>query len=167
MTTAYTPPFTMTDEITNLVIEIEVVERLSFSGFGNRNWYGESTTGNNAYCNDVGYNGIVGVQSFLPKTTFTYESAGVSVDPTSLSFGGDSFYFGNTEEKNVTVSNSTTSAAAVSIDGDIDIKSDRHIVDAKSIMGIFSLDLTKPLTLVVADDNTDISSLKEFFVEEN
>jgi phosphotransferase system HPr-like phosphotransfer protein len=53
------------------------------------------------------------------------------------------------------------------IDGDIGIKSDRHIVDAKSIMGIFSLDLTKPLTLVVADDNTDISSLKEFFVEEN
>jgi phosphotransferase system HPr-like phosphotransfer protein len=53
------------------------------------------------------------------------------------------------------------------IDGDIDIKSDRHIVDAKSIMGIFSLDLTRPLTLVVADDNTDISSLKEFFVEEN
>ncbi|MBR1803850.1 MAG: choice-of-anchor D domain-containing protein [Muribaculaceae bacterium] len=57
-------------------------------------------------------------QSFLPKATFTYEGSGVSVDPTSLSFGGDSFYFGNTEEKNVTVSNSTDAAVAVSIDGD-------------------------------------------------
>lgn len=30
---------------------------------------------------------------------------------------------------------------------DIDIISDRYVIDAKSIMGIFSLDLTKTLTL--------------------
>lgn len=32
-------------------------------------------------------------------------------------------------------------------DGDFDLKSDRYIVDAKSIMGIFSLDISKPLIL--------------------
>lgn len=35
---------------------------------------------------------------------------------------------------------------------DIDLLSGRYAVDAKSIMGIFSLDLTKTLTLVVHDD---------------
>ena len=32
-------------------------------------------------------------------------------------------------------------------EGDIDLASGRYIVDAKSIMGIFSLDLMKPITL--------------------
>lgn len=35
---------------------------------------------------------------------------------------------------------------ASSIDGDITISSGRYIVNGKSIMGIFSLDLTKELT---------------------
>ncbi|MDR1532195.1 MAG: HPr family phosphocarrier protein [Clostridiales bacterium] len=38
-------------------------------------------------------------------------------------------------------------------EGDYDLASDRHIVDAKSIMGIFSLDLTKTLRLDIHDDN--------------
>jgi len=33
------------------------------------------------------------------------------------------------------------------LDGDIDLVSERYVVDAKSIMGIFSLDLSKPLKL--------------------
>ncbi len=33
--------------------------------------------------------------------------------------------------------------------GDVDIVSGRYTIDAKSIMGIFSLDLTKPLTVVI------------------
>jgi len=38
-------------------------------------------------------------------------------------------------------------------DFDIDLISDRYVVDAKSIMGIFSLDLTKKITVEVhADD---------------
>jgi len=37
------------------------------------------------------------------------------------------------------------------LDGDFDLVSDRYVVDAKSIMGIFSLDLAKPLTLKVHD----------------
>ena len=33
-------------------------------------------------------------------------------------------------------------------DIDVDLASGRYIVDAKSIMGIFSLDLLKPITLI-------------------
>lgn len=33
------------------------------------------------------------------------------------------------------------------VDGDIFLQSDRYLVDAKSIMGIFSLDLTNPLKI--------------------
>ena len=32
-------------------------------------------------------------------------------------------------------------------DGDFDLSSGRYVVDAKSIMGIFSLDISKPLRL--------------------
>ncbi|HIQ63405.1 MAG TPA: HPr family phosphocarrier protein [Candidatus Aphodomonas merdavium] len=36
---------------------------------------------------------------------------------------------------------------------DMDLRSGRHVVDAKSILGIFSLDLSKPVTLEIhADD---------------
>jgi phosphotransferase system HPr-like phosphotransfer protein len=38
---------------------------------------------------------------------------------------------------------------------DIDLSSGRYIVDAKSIMGIFSLDLLKPIKLTAHSDNTD------------
>jgi len=37
-------------------------------------------------------------------------------------------------------------------DGDFDLSSGRYIVDAKSIMGIFSLDLSKPLRLDIYND---------------
>lgn len=33
------------------------------------------------------------------------------------------------------------------MNGDFDLVSGRYVIDAKSIMGIFSLDLTKPLEL--------------------
>jgi phosphotransferase system HPr-like phosphotransfer protein len=40
-----------------------------------------------------------------------------------------------------------------------------HIIDAKSIMGIFSLDLTKPLQLMIhSDDKEILNRLKEFIV---
>ena len=36
---------------------------------------------------------------------------------------------------------------------DVDLRAGRHVVDAKSILGIFSLDLSKPVTLEIhADD---------------
>lgn len=43
-----------------------------------------------------------------------------------------------------------------------------HILDAKSIMGIFSLDLTKPIQLNIhSDDNEILNKLKAFLVDES
>lgn len=38
-------------------------------------------------------------------------------------------------------------------DFDIDLSSGRYVVDAKSIMGIFSLDLTRPIDLEIHSDD--------------
>jgi len=41
-------------------------------------------------------------------------------------------------------------------DCDFDLISGRYVIDAKSIMGIFSLDLSKPIDLTIhTDDNVD------------
>lgn len=52
-------------------------------------------------------------------------------------------------------------------EGDIDLSSGRYIVDAKSIMGIFSLDLMNPITLTAHNDDWDklIDSLKDYIVD--
>ena len=48
---------------------------------------------------------------------------------------------------------------------DIDLRAGRHVVDAKSILGIFSLDLSKPITMeVYADDCDDLMEEIESFV---
>ncbi len=49
-------------------------------------------------------------------------------------------------------------------DCDIDLVTERYVVDAKSIMGIFSLDLSKPMTLRIHSEDCDniIADLKEF-----
>ncbi len=38
---------------------------------------------------------------------------------------------------------------------DVDLRSGRHVVDAKSILGIFSLDLSKPVTVEIYSDECD------------
>ena len=52
-------------------------------------------------------------------------------------------------------------------EGDIDLSSGRYIVDAKSIMGIFSLDLMNPITLTAHSDDCDklSESLKDYIVD--
>lgn len=48
---------------------------------------------------------------------------------------------------------------------DFDLVSGRYVIDAKSIMGIFSLDLSKPIELNIHDDSVSsdvISALSEF-----
>ena len=53
-------------------------------------------------------------------------------------------------------------------DNDFDLVSGRYVIDAKSIMGIFSLDLSKPIDLNVhAGDNMDevMETLKPYIVE--
>ena len=47
-------------------------------------------------------------------------------------------------------------------EGDFDIVSDRYIIDAKSIMGIFSLDLSKPLKLTIHNADS-VQKVKEDF----
>ena len=50
---------------------------------------------------------------------------------------------------------------------EMDLRAGRHVVDAKSILGIFSLDLSRPITLDIYSD--DCSGLLEDikpFVEE-
>ena len=51
-------------------------------------------------------------------------------------------------------------------DIDIDLSSGRYIVDAKSIMGIFSLDLLKPIKLTAHSDNTDelFAEIKHYMI---
>ena len=40
-------------------------------------------------------------------------------------------------------------------DGDVDLISGRYVVDGKSIMGIFSLDLLSPIEVQTESDNAD------------
>ena len=49
-------------------------------------------------------------------------------------------------------------------DFDVDLTSERYVVDAKSIMGIFSLDLSKPIKVNIHSDDCDefLAEIKEF-----
>ena len=49
---------------------------------------------------------------------------------------------------------------------EVDLRAGRHVVDAKSILGIFSLDLSKPIALDIYDDNCDdlLADIKQFTV---
>ena len=49
---------------------------------------------------------------------------------------------------------------------EVDLRAGRHVVDAKSILGIFSLDLSKPITMDVYDDNCDdlIADIQPFTI---
>ncbi len=42
---------------------------------------------------------------------------------------------------------------------DVDLVSGRYIIDAKSLMGIFSLDLTRPIDLEADIDSDDVEEL--------
>ena len=53
-------------------------------------------------------------------------------------------------------------------DSDFDLVSGRYVIDAKSIMGIFSLDLSKPIDLNIhAQDRLDVilEALAPYIVE--
>jgi phosphocarrier protein HPr len=52
-------------------------------------------------------------------------------------------------------------------DFDIDLVSGRYIVDAKSIMGIFSLDLAKPIEVQFHKENSDdlLDKLYTFIID--
>ncbi len=53
-------------------------------------------------------------------------------------------------------------------DSDFDLVSGRYVIDAKSIMGIFSLDLSKPINLSIhSDSDLDqiMETLKPYIIE--
>lgn len=52
-------------------------------------------------------------------------------------------------------------------DFDVDLVSGRYAVDAKSIMGIFSLDLSKPIEMQIHTDGGDafLNEIKAFIVD--
>ncbi|MGP1432808.1 MAG: HPr family phosphocarrier protein [Catonella sp.] len=53
-------------------------------------------------------------------------------------------------------------------DSDFDLVSGRYVIDAKSIMGIFSLDLSKPIDLNIHNDaqaDNIVNALNPFIVE--
>ena len=58
-------------------------------------------------------------------------------------------------------------AVTTKCDFDVDICYNRYVVDAKSLMGIFSLDLSRPINLVFHGEisDKDYDSIKEFIVE--
>ena len=54
-------------------------------------------------------------------------------------------------------------------DSDFDLVSGRYVIDAKSIMGIFSLDLSKPIELSIHNEDQLDSILKDltpFIIEQ-
>lgn len=57
-------------------------------------------------------------------------------------------------------------AIVTGVDFDVDIISGRYAIDAKSIMGIFSLDLSKDLELKIHSDNCGefLDDIKNFVV---
>ena len=51
---------------------------------------------------------------------------------------------------------------------EVDLSSDRYVVDGKSIMGIFSLDLLNPIKMIVHSDDCPelMQKLEHFMVKE-
>ena len=50
---------------------------------------------------------------------------------------------------------------------DMDLRAGRHVVDAKSILGIFSLDLSRPIVLEIYSDDCDdlLKEIQPFVIE--
>jgi phosphotransferase system HPr-like phosphotransfer protein len=54
-------------------------------------------------------------------------------------------------------------------DFDFDLISGRYVIDAKSIMGIFSLDLSKPIDLKIhteQDEEAIMNAIKPYLIDE-
>ncbi|MBP3427534.1 MAG: HPr family phosphocarrier protein [Clostridia bacterium] len=51
---------------------------------------------------------------------------------------------------------------------DMDLRSGRYVVDAKSILGIFSIDLSRPIRMDIYSDDCDdlLAELKDYIVED-
>lgn len=47
---------------------------------------------------------------------------------------------------------------AMQFEEDIDVKTGHYVIDAKSIMGVLSLDISKPVTLCVHTDDGNVTA---------
>lgn len=58
-------------------------------------------------------------------------------------------------------------SAVLTFDFEVDLQSGRYLIDAKSIMGIFSLDLMNPIRLIAHTDDADalFAKIKPFVIE--
>ncbi|MBO5050705.1 MAG: HPr family phosphocarrier protein [Clostridia bacterium] len=58
-------------------------------------------------------------------------------------------------------------STVLTFDYDIDLRSGRYLIDAKSIMGIFSLDLLSPIELIAHTDKPEalLEKLQKYIVE--
>ena len=52
------------------------------------------------------------------------------------------------------------------IEGDCDIVSGAYTIDAKSVMGLFSLDVSSPIKLIIHDDGADLSRIRRYETED-
>ena len=53
------------------------------------------------------------------------------------------------------------------LSGDFELISGKYILDARSLMGLFSLDLSKPVALKVYDDSTEnLKAIAKYITEE-
>jgi phosphotransferase system HPr-like phosphotransfer protein len=52
---------------------------------------------------------------------------------------------------------------------DIDLRSGRYVVDAKSLLGIFSIDLSKPITMTVYSDSCNdlLEEIEPYIIRED
>ena len=57
--------------------------------------------------------------------------------------------------------------AVAAFEDEIDLQSGRYVVDGKSIMGIFSLDLSSPIEMVIYGDKEDelIAKVEKYIVK--
>jgi phosphotransferase system HPr-like phosphotransfer protein len=48
-------------------------------------------------------------------------------------------------------------------DYDLSLHSGRYVIDAKSILGVFSIDISKPVAMHIDTEGVDIEQVKETF----
>lgn len=52
------------------------------------------------------------------------------------------------------------------LQGDFELTSDQYVLDARSLMGIFGFDLTKPISLKIYNDSTtNMEAIKPFIAD--
>ena len=57
-------------------------------------------------------------------------------------------------------------AASQAVEADVELTQGKYIVNAKSIMGVFSLDLTKPVTVRCEAPNAELEKQLELYKPE-